>query len=132
MDLIKIVGLRCECTIGTFAHERTQKQPVFLNITLTTDLKQAGKSDNIDDTVDYFTLQQNIINLVEKSSFALLESLAEAVSELCLKDKRIQEASIELEKPLALQHVKTLSIKITRNNEKDSNKSKTTLPKNQS
>jgi FolB domain-containing protein len=114
MDRVKIVGLRCECIIGTFAHERNQKQPVIFNITLNTSLKQAGVSDNLNDTVDYFSLQQEIIHFVTKSSFALLEALAESVAELCLKDKRVHEVTIELEKPLALQHVKTVAIEITR------------------
>ena len=114
MDQVKIVGLRCECIIGTFDHERHEKQPVIFNITLSTDLQVAGESDDLNDTVDYFTLQHDIMDFVGQSSFALLEALAEEVAKICLKDSRVKEAVIEVEKPMALNHVKTVAIEITR------------------
>ena len=118
MDKVKIKKLACSCIIGTFDHERHEKQPVFFNITLLTDLQVAGISDDLVDTVDYFTLQQDIINFVSASSFFLVEKLAEEVAKICLKDSRVFEAIIEVEKPLALDHVETVAIEISRRNEK--------------
>lgn len=113
-DKIIFKALRAECIIGTFEHERTKKQPVIFNITLFTDLQKAGISDELKDTVDYFTLQQELLCFVEKSSFYLLEKLVEAVAELCLGYERISKVTIEVEKPMALENVKTIALEITR------------------
>lgn len=115
-DKIILKELRCECIIGTFEHERTVKQPVIFNITLFTDLSPAGKSDQLDDTVDYFSLKENIFNHVNSSSYFLLERLVESVAELCLEDNLIAKVIVEIEKPMALKDVKTIALEITRTN----------------
>ncbi len=114
MDKIIFKELRAECIIGTFEHERTEKQPVIFNITLFTDLQEAGKSDDLKDTVDYFTLQQELLTFVENSSFYLLEKLVESMADLCLGYELISKVTIEVEKPMALQNVKTVALEITR------------------
>ncbi len=113
-DKIIFKELRCECIIGTFKHERTEKQPVIFNITLFTDLSKAGASDNLIDTVDYFTLQEEIINRVNESSYFLLEKLVEVVADICLGYCRVNKVVIEVEKPMALKNVKTIALEITR------------------
>lgn len=113
-DKIILKELSCNCIIGTFEHERTEKQPVIFNITLFTDLSKAGKSDQLADTVDYFSLKEKIFNHVNDSSYFLLERLTESVAELCLSDSQISKVTVEVEKPMALQDVKTIALEITR------------------
>ena len=60
MDRIIIEDLLLRCIVGVNPEERIQEQDVNLRITLSTDLRQAGSSDVLADTVDYSTLQGDI------------------------------------------------------------------------
>ena len=53
-------------------------------------------SDNIEDTFDYKTTSKKIIKFVEKSSFQLIEALAEKVSKIIMQDERVLNLSLSV------------------------------------
>lgn len=114
MDRIYIRDLALRCIIGIYPEERKNKQDVIINITLETDLRAAGKSDSLNDTVDYKTIKLAVLDFVEKSSFQLIESLAEGIAEICLKDRRVQSATVTIDKPGALRFCRSVAVEITR------------------
>lgn len=114
LDRIHIRDLLLRCIVGIRDWEREAKQNVLLNITLHCDLKAAGQSDDIADTVDYVTIKKRVIDVVEGSSFHLVEALAQAVADACLEDPRVQRADVVLEKPGALRFARTVAVEISR------------------
>jgi len=118
MDQIHIRDLALRAVIGVYPEERREKQDILLNITLHADLSAAGKSDNIDDTIDYKALKKDILALTDASSFHLVEALAEAVARLCLRDKRVQRAVVTLDKPAALRFARSAAVTLDRTREK--------------
>ena len=118
MDKIIIKNLRTRCIIGVFDHERKHPQDVVINVTLFTDLAPAAASDDIDDAVDYKTLKNEIVSRVEKSSFKLIEKLAQMVADCCLEDHRVSEAIVRIEKPTALSFADSVGVEIYRNRQK--------------
>ena len=86
MDTIFIRDLVLDAIIGTLEHERTQKQPLRLNIAFSGDFSQAGKSDDLSYSVNYREVEELVIALVENSSFFLLEALAEKIKSRRLAD----------------------------------------------
>ncbi len=114
LDRIHIRDLLLRCIIGVRDWERAAKQNVNLNITLHADLAPAGRSDEIGDTVDYVAIKKRAIELVEGSSFQLVEALAEAVAQACLEDERVRRVDVALEKPGALRFARTVAVEITR------------------
>jgi FolB domain-containing protein len=118
MDKIIIQNLRTRCVIGVFDHERKHPQDVVINVTLFTDLAPAAASDNIDDAVDYKTLKNEIVCRVEKSSFKLIEKLAQMVADCCLEDHRVAEAIVRIDKPTALSFADSVGVEICRNRQK--------------
>jgi len=114
MDKIYIRDLTVQCIIGLYPEERTNKQEVIINVTMETDLRKAGLSDDLNDTVDYKTVKLDILNLAEKSEFKLIESLAERISEICLKADGVQRTNITIDKPGALRFCKSVAVEITR------------------
>ena len=52
MDRIRICDLLVRCVLGINEDERRERQDVVINLTIHADLQQAGKSDNMKDTVD--------------------------------------------------------------------------------
>ena len=76
MDRIRICDLRVRCILGINQDERHEKQDVVINLTIHADLRTAGKSDQLEDTVDYRALKKRILVMVEGSRYRLVEALA--------------------------------------------------------
>ena len=117
MDKIYIRDLMLRCIIGIFPHERKSKQDVVINIMLEGDLTKAGRSDKIADTINYKTIKNNVIRLVEKSDFGLIEKMADQVARICLKDKLVQRVTVTIDKPGALCFTRSVAVEITRSKE---------------
>ena len=114
MDRFHIRDLALRCIIGIYPEERTNKQDVIINVTMETDLRKAGQSDDLNDTVDYKSVKLAILDLVEKSEFQLIESLAERIAEICLNADGVQRATITIDKPGALRFARSVAVDITR------------------
>ncbi len=114
MDKIRIEDLHLRCIIGLNPEEREKQQDVLFQITLHADLRAAGRSDDVADTVNYKTIKLEIMDLVAGSSCFLLERLAEEVAQVCLKDERVQQVDVRLDKPGALRFARTVSVEISR------------------
>lgn len=107
---IHIKNLRLRTIIGIYDWERKAPQDIILNITLEFDGTDAAQSDDIAQTVDYKTLNQDIITMVEQSAFQLIEALVEATLDVCMKDSRVMKATVECDKPGALRFTDSVSI----------------------
>ena len=114
LDQIHIRDLLMRCVIGIYDEERREKQDVTINITLYADLHEAGRTDAIEDTVDYKTIKKRVIALVEESSFFLVERLAQRIAETCLEDKGVQQVRVRVAKPAALRFARTVEVEIVR------------------
>lgn len=114
MDRIFINDLRVECIIGTLPHEREQAQSIWINVTLELDLKRAGGSDELEDTVDYKTLADAIATLAVDTKAFLLERLATAIAGLCLASPAIHTVIVRIDKPQALETARSAAVEIIR------------------
>jgi dihydroneopterin aldolase/D-erythro-7,8-dihydroneopterin triphosphate epimerase len=115
MDKIFIRDLALRCIIGIYPEERREKQDIVINIELHCDLQRAGRSDDLNDTVDYKSIKKAILALVEKSSYQLIESLAENIADIALADEKVQQVIVTIDKPGALRFAKSSAVEITRN-----------------
>jgi D-erythro-7,8-dihydroneopterin triphosphate epimerase len=113
-DCIEIEDLLVRAIIGINPDERVNRQDVLISIGLDADLRTAGRSDSIDDSVNYRTITKNVIAFVEQSSFLLVEKLAEEVAQLCLRDSRVQRVRVHLRKPGALRFARSVGVRIER------------------
>ena len=114
MDKVFIENLEIETIIGIFGWEREVKQIVRISLEMSFDISKAGKSDNIDDALDYKKLGKSIVNFVENSSFFLVEKMAEEIASLVLKNEQIEEIKLRVEKPGALRGSKSVGVEILR------------------
>ena len=110
MAVIKIKDLRLRTILGVEDWERENKQDIVINITVEFDGLKAAESDDLNDTVDYKAMKQNIIKLVESSSFFLVEKLAGEVLKICMSDKLVDKAIVEIDKPHALRFAESVSV----------------------
>lgn len=102
MDSVFINGLALEAIIGIHDWERTQRQPVVIDLEMAADCAVAASSDDIADALDYFAVSEALQNLVENSSYQLIETLAEACAELVLRRFSVHWLRLRLTKPAAV------------------------------
>lgn len=114
MDKIYIRDLNLRCIIGIYPHERKEKQDVVVNLVLDGNFSKAGRSDDIGDAVNYKTIKQQVIRLVERSSFNLIERLAEEIARVCLKDRKVRRVTVTVDKPGALRFARSVAVEMTR------------------
>ena len=114
MDRIFIRDLALRCIIGIYPEERREKQDVIINVEMHCDLRKAGESDDLADTVDYKAIKKAVLRLVEGSSFQLIEALAEHIARIALSDEKVQQVVVSIDKPGALRFAKSSAVEITR------------------
>jgi FolB domain-containing protein len=114
MDKIYIRDLMIRCVIGIYPHERKEKQDVVINLVMEGDFARACRSDKIEDAVNYKTIKKNVIRLVEKSSFNLIEKLADSIAQTCLKDRNVRRVTVTVDKPGALRFARSVAVEVSR------------------
>jgi 7,8-dihydroneopterin aldolase/epimerase/oxygenase len=82
-----------------FAYERERVAPFDLDVTIDADLRTAGTSDDLADTLDYDALHRRLVRIVADTSFALLERLAEELAGAVLHDPRALAVEVTVAKP---------------------------------
>ena len=105
MDIVFLHGLKVETTIGIFAWEREIKQTVILDLELGTDIARAAHSDRIEDTLNYKELSKRIAQFTGAAQFQLVETLAEQVATLVLKEFEVSWLRLRINKRGALRNV---------------------------
>lgn len=111
---IQIKGIKAETIIGIHIHERKTKQPVFINLDI--DLHDRPRQDDIDTTLDYETLTNEITAYVEGTSYNLIESLVEDVLDIIMQHDIVQQATVAIEKPQALMTASNVIVSSSRLN----------------
>jgi FolB domain-containing protein len=114
MDRMLISDLLVRCILGIGDEERKNKQDVLINLSLSVDLRPAGASDRLEDSVDYAALKKRIVAMTEGSQFFLVEALAERIAAICLEHPAVTEAEVRVEKPTALRFARSVGVEITR------------------
>lgn len=89
MQILAIEGMEFYAKHGYYAHEKEIGGRYLVDVYLTLDLTKAGKSDQLEDTLNYevvFNIVQSIMasskNLIEHIAHLILEEIQEQFSEL--------------------------------------------------
>ena len=114
MDTIFLRDLEINATIGIFEWEKRIKQKVRIDLEMATDIAKAAATDSIDDTLDYKAISKRIIQFVEDSSYELIETLIEKISEIILNEFNVPWVRVTLSKPGAVRGSRDVGIVIER------------------
>lgn len=116
MDSITLSGVACRVRIGVPDRERKTPQKILIDIALRLDLRKAGRTDDVKDTVDYAALERGVRALAETGEVHLLEHLAEAVAGLMLQsDRRIRSARVTVhKKPKTMPKAADVAVEVYR------------------
>lgn len=99
LDRILIRNLMLKAMIGIHAHEKLAPQRVLVNVDLRVHMQSGPIGDDIENVISYEHLVNGIKDIVAKGHINLVESLAESVGDLCLRDARAVEVTVRVEKP---------------------------------
>ncbi len=97
-DSVEIRTLLVRGIFGVSEEERTETIPVYVSVKAFLDLCRAGASDSIEDTLDYAKLCREIQGIATAKAHFLLESFAEEIASHILRDDRVTEVSVRVEK----------------------------------
>jgi 7,8-dihydroneopterin aldolase/epimerase/oxygenase len=99
MDCIHLTNIRCYGYTGYLPEEQVLGQWFEIDVSLWVDLSKAGKSDAIEDTLDYRKAIATIQHLVKTSKFSLVEKLADAIASSLLELEKVNQVNVKLSKP---------------------------------
>lgn len=114
MDRIIIKDLLIRGIIGISERERSQRQDILVNLVLFGDISAAGKSDNIQDCINYRTVAKKTIAFVEHSARYTVEALASDIARFCLEEPGVKGVQVRVEKPGAVRFAQSVGVEIER------------------
>ena len=98
--------------IGIHEHEKIKKQKIKFNIVLDVNQSSLPDEKDIKSIVDYEKITNKLSSLVKSKKYNFLESLAEDSFIEIFKDKRINAATIKIEKPEAIKNAESVGVEI--------------------
>ncbi|MGN0352671.1 MAG: 2-amino-4-hydroxy-6-hydroxymethyldihydropteridine diphosphokinase [Roseburia sp.] len=102
MDCIKITNLKIFAHHGVFPEETRNGQYFYVNAKLYLDCKKAGKTDCLEDSLNYGEVSHFITDFLTSHTYKLLEAAAEhLVEEMLLSMHGLRKVELELCKPQA-------------------------------
>lgn len=113
-DKVVIEGLSVMTTVGVYDWEQHIKQKVVLDVIMDWNNKLAGKSDDINDCLNYAEVSQTIVNFLNHNRFFLIEKIAEEVAELVMNHFLISKVKVKVSKPGAVTAANNVAVIIER------------------
>ena len=101
MDRIEISGVSATGYHGVFEHEKRDGQLFVVDVALTLDLRPAGRSDALADTVNYAEVAADVMRRIEGEPFDLIERLAEVIAADALARPLVQVVEVAVHEPQA-------------------------------
>jgi 7,8-dihydroneopterin aldolase/epimerase/oxygenase len=117
MDKIYLNNMRFYGYHGVFPEETKLGQRFAVDLIVEADLEKAGKSDNLEDSINYGEIYSVCKEVVEGKPFKLVEALAEKISaELLGQFSAIGSVTVKVIKPdpPIPGHYDSVAVEITR------------------
>lgn len=103
-DAVFLEGLHFYAYHGVNPEERAQGQRFLVDVALATDLRAAGRGDDLNQTIDYSAVYERVRAIVEGPPRQLLEAVAEELAAALLAAFPATAVTVTVRKPeVALQ-----------------------------
>ena len=111
---ILINELILDLKLGYYDFEKEKAQKVKFSLEIDYQDKKPSNDKDLRSIVNYATIVKLIKKLIKKKHYNFLETLAEAVFDELLKDKRIGKIMLKIEKMEILKECSSVGIQITK------------------
>ncbi len=113
MNKIIIEDLEVFYHVGVPDEERAQAQRLLLTVAMEYDFSAAARSDDLNETIDYFSVTQRLLSLGQGRNWKLIEKLSNDIAELVLNE--FQAAAVEVTiKKFIIPQTRFVAVKIRR------------------
>ena len=100
-DRLAVRGIAVHGHHGVFEFERREGQEFRIDLVLGMDTSGAARSDDLQDTVDYGTLVDQVSTAVANDPVDLIETLAQRIADICLRNDQVTDVEVTVHKPHA-------------------------------
>jgi dihydroneopterin aldolase len=115
MDRIALEGMVFSGRHGVRAAEREEPQEFRVDVKVDADLAAPGRSDRVEETVDYRQIYAIAKAVIEGESAKLIETLAQRIADQVLGLERVAAVSVRIAKrPQSMRPIDAAAVKIKR------------------
>lgn len=101
MDIIRLKNMVFYGYHGVHASENHLGGKFSVDLELYRPLRRAGRSDNLDDTINYQSIYETVESFTKNHKFYLIEALAESIAREIIKNYLVEKLIIRVRKPNA-------------------------------
>jgi len=101
VDRLAIRGIEVFAHHGVFGFERREGQKFVIDLVLGVQTAPAAASDDLKDTVDYGSVVARVVEAATSEPVDLIETLAQRVADVVLREPRVEWVDVTLHKPNA-------------------------------
>jgi dihydroneopterin aldolase len=114
VDKLFLRELRVEAIIGFWEWERRVKQIVSIDLEIATDSRAAARVDSVEAALNYERLAQRVLDFVSASEFKLVETLADAIARIAVKEFGAPWVKVSVAKPGAIPRARDVGVVLER------------------
>lgn len=113
MDTITLHDLEVFYRVGVPDAERAVPQRLLLTVEMQHDFARAAVSDDLRETIDYYTVSRRLLNFGEGRDWRLIEKLAADLAAMVLADFGAESVSVEVKK-FIIPEARHVSVRLSR------------------
>ena len=117
-DVILLEGIQVPAALGVTAAERRARRPVLLDLEVARDLRLAGRSDRIQQTIHYKRIFEVVEDVAANQEHKLVEALGDRIAAAVLAKFDADAVTVTVRKPTPIAGVHQYAgVRITRTRE---------------
>ena len=116
MDVVIVKDLRFKTIIGLWDWERQMQQIVSIDLEMAWDMSRAAKSEDLEDALEYKSVSRQVKKLVQEKQFKLVETAADGIAAMIMKDFDVPWIKVAIHKPYAVTGSKSVGVVVERGN----------------
>ena len=113
MPTISIIDLEVHYRVGVPDEERATPQRLLITVKMEFDFTAAAKSDAVEDTINYFSVSQELLKFGDGRSWKLLERLVSEIADRILLQFSPAAVYVEIKK-FIIPEARHVSVSLTR------------------
>lgn len=114
MDIIFLRELKVTTLIGVYEWEKRVPQTLQIDLDIALPDSRACQTDDIKDALDYSKIAQHLQTVLSEGHFSLLETLAEHIAQIILKDFNAPWVKVNVAKLQAIRNCRMVGVSIER------------------
>lgn len=116
MDTLRINNLKIPAKHGVYEFEKDKEGLFEIDVELMTDLSNAGRSDDLVDTINYDDIVSTVTDIFTEKDYHLIEAVGEKICQSLLETYSIDKVILRIRKPHApiLANLDTVEVELIR------------------